>query len=442
VGSVANGRAIGRFEAVLGLVGLIALAVTYSLVTHWNPLPQAGAWLEKVRTFSTPAPVWKVTVGDQPSGAVVASDAVILSSRGHVEARRLGTGEKIWSRDVAWSGVAGERGAVVIAGRTGKKHGYDAVDPDTGRVLWSDNDALGVWTFTDLVVGIACPEVMSCTVTARAPVTGAQRWQTGLTGNGRTLGGANKALSGVRPLSDVVAPPLAAPPLLGFPMNDQVMAVPKGSGKPVHAYQGTQTNRVVLAGDEVVTTTVLYRDGNCRYSVDGRDPSGGTPDWHLNGYDLRTSSGLGCDQRTDPGGAGGYVVAVGPDNREQLIDVSSAGRGRRVYEAASGESIADTDGTMALVRAADGKTVTAVNLGSGSTAWSRPAGKSVKVGLGPGVALFSDAGANKLVAVNERDGRVLLDAKTGATVLGYADNGLVVNIGRTVGLLTYQGQAG
>src|SRR5262245_21936724 len=102
-----NRRSFGRFEAVLGFVGLVALVVTYSLITGWNPLPQATAWLQKVRTFSEPAPTWKVTVGDTPSGAVVASDAVILSSRGHVEARRLGTGEKIWSRDVAWSGVAG-----------------------------------------------------------------------------------------------------------------------------------------------------------------------------------------------------------------------------------------------------------------------------------------------------------------------------------------------
>jgi outer membrane protein assembly factor BamB len=441
-GSVANGRAVGRFEAVLGLVGLLALGVTYALITHWNPLPQAGAWLEKVHTFSEPAPVWKVTVGDQPSGAVVASDAVILSSRGHVEARRLGTGEKIWSRDVAWAGVAGDGGKAVIAGRTGKKHGYDAVDPDTGRILWSDPDALGVWTFTDVVVGISCPEVMSCTVTAREPVTGSQRWQTGLTGNGRTLAGANKPLSGVRRLGDVLAPPRPAPPLLGFPINDQVMVVPKGTGKPVHIYQGNQTNRVVLAGDEVVTTNVVYRDGNCRYAVDGKDPSGGTPDWHLTGYDLRTSSGLGCEQRSDPGGWGGYVVAVGPDNREQLIDVSSTGRGRRVYETATGESIADIDGTMALVRSADGKTVRAVNLSSGSTAWTRDAGKSVKVGLGPGVVVVADAGANRLVALGERDGRVLLDAKSGATVLGYTGNGLVVNVGRTVGLLTYQGQAG
>lgn len=439
---MANGRAFGRFEAVLGLVGLIALAVTYSLLTHWNPLPQAGAWLQKIGTFSEPAPTWKVTVGNTPSSAVVASDAVVVMARGYVEARRLGTGEKIWSRDVAWSGVAGPNGAVVIAGRNTKKHGYDAIDPDTGQVLWSDPDAIGVWTFTDLVVGITCPEVMSCTVTAKDPSTGAVRWQTNLTGNGRTLSGANKALSGVHPLSDLAEPPGPAPALLGFPINDEVQVVPKTSGKPVRSYQGNQTDRVVLADDEVITTTVLYRSGNCRYSVTGKDPVGGRPDWHLTGYDLRTSSGLGCEQRKDPGGSGAYVVATGPDNREQLIDVSATGRGRKVYEPADGESIVDTDGRYALVRTADAKTVRAVELSTGSTLWSRSLGKSAKVGLGPGVAVFSDPGANRLVAVGAQNGNVLMDAKSGATVLGYAPHGLVVNIGRTVGLLTYQGQAG
>jgi outer membrane protein assembly factor BamB len=434
-GHVANGRAVGRFEAVLGLIGIIALVVTYSLITGWNPLPAAGNWLDKVRSFSEPAATWKVTVGDQPSNAVVGSNAVIIGARGNVEARRLSNGEKIWSRDVDWAAVAGGDGAVVIAGRTGKGHGYDAVDPDTGRNLWKDDDAIGVWTFTDLVVGIACPEVMTCTLTARTPLTGTVKWTSQLTGNGRTLAGANKALSGVHPLSDVVAPPRPVPAMLGFPLDDQVEVVSSATGKRLHSYKGTQTARVVLAGDHVLVTTVLYRDGHCRYAVDGRDPDSDKRDWHLDGYDLRTSSGLGCEQRKDPTGGGRYAVAVGPDNRELLLDASS---GAVVYKAGNGESIADTDGQFALVRTADVKSVRAVELATGSTAWTRPAGKSVKVGLGPGVVVFTDPGANQLVAVDEHDGHSLLDAKSGATVLGYTSNGLVVNIGRTVGLLTYR----
>src|SRR5215469_2261731 len=87
-GHVANGRAIGRFEAMLGLVGILALVVTYSLITHWNPLPNAGTWLTKAGTFSDPAPVWKVTVGNQPTDGTPASDAVVIASRSSVEAYR------------------------------------------------------------------------------------------------------------------------------------------------------------------------------------------------------------------------------------------------------------------------------------------------------------------------------------------------------------------
>ena len=79
---MANGRVVGRFEAVLGLVGIIALVVTYSLITHWNPLPDAGAWLAKAGSFSDPAPVWKVTVGNQPSNGSEASDTVVVGTQG------------------------------------------------------------------------------------------------------------------------------------------------------------------------------------------------------------------------------------------------------------------------------------------------------------------------------------------------------------------------
>ena len=41
---MAKGKAVGRFEAVLGLVGLLALGVTAVLITGWNPLPQVQDW--------------------------------------------------------------------------------------------------------------------------------------------------------------------------------------------------------------------------------------------------------------------------------------------------------------------------------------------------------------------------------------------------------------
>jgi outer membrane protein assembly factor BamB len=439
-GHVANGRVIGRFEAVLGLVGITALVVTYSLITHWNPLPDAGAWLTKAGSFSDPAPVWKVTVGNQPAGGGEASDAVVVGTRGSVEAYRLGSGELIWKKDTEWSALAGG-GAEVIVARGGKAHGYDAVSPDSGQQLWGIPDAIGVWTFTDLVVDLTCPGSLSCVVTGRNPLTGAERWRAPLTGNGRTLAGANKALSGLRSPSGLVEPQVPAPPLLGFPLNDEIQLVDTSTGKPLpHAYRDTQTTHVVLAGNHVLVTTVLYRDGHCRYTVDGREPLTDKVDWHLDGYDLHTTDGgLGCEQRKDPLGSGSYVVALGPDNREQLLDTGS---GRVLYHAGDGEDFADVDGRVALVRSADQKSVKAIDLVTGDQAWSRQAGRSVKVGLGPGVALFVDPGAGQLAALTEQNGNLRLNAKTGATVLGYAGNGLVINVGRSVGLLTYGASTG
>jgi hypothetical protein len=438
-GHVANGRVVGRFEALLGLVGLLALVVTYSLITKWNPLPAAGAWLAKAGTFSDPAPAWKVTVGNQPTDGTLASGAIVIGSRGSVEAYQFRTGEKLWAQDGDWAAVAGG-GAVVIVGRTGKAHGYNAVNPDSGHQVWGVDNAIGVWTFTDLVVDLTCPDSLSCVVTARNPVTGAKQWTTALVGNGRTLAGANKALSELRSAGGLVEPQRPAPPLLGFTLNDQVQVVDTATGKRLHSYEDTQTTRVVLAGDHVLVTTVLYRDGHCKYAVDGRDPTNDRLDWHLDGYDLHTTDGgLGCDQRKDPQGSGNYVVAFGPDNREQLLDSAS---GKPVYRAAEGEEFADVDGRVALVRSADVKLVRAIDLSTGSAAWSRVAGKTVKVGLGPGVAIFVDPGAGQLAAVTEQNGQLLLNAKTGATVLGYSDNWLVINVGRTVGLLTYGATTG
>jgi hypothetical protein len=439
---MAKGRAIGRFEAVLGFFGVVALVVTYALITGWNPLPQFNTWLAKVRALSTPAPAWSVQVGDQPRAAVVTTSAILLTSRGTVEARNPATGDKIWSREVAWVGVAGSDtggGTVVIAGQTDKNHGYDAVDPGTGAVVWSAKDAIGVWTFTDLVVDVACPQALLCTLTGRTPATGHVRWRTDLPGNGRTLSGANKSLSGVRQLAKLIAPPQPAPLLLGFPVDDAVQVVTSASGRRLHSYQATQTTWVTIAGDRVLISTALYRSGNCRFSVEARDPDGNRRTWQLSGYDLRTSSGLGCEQRDAPLGGGGLIDAIAPDNRDVLLNPST---GRVVYRAATGQTILATDGNLVMVRAPGNKSVSAISLSSGATRWQHPVAKTTQLGIGPAEVLFSDPGAEQLASVASANGQSLVTAKSGATVLGYARNGLVINVGRQVGLLTYPGAAG
>jgi outer membrane protein assembly factor BamB len=425
-------------QAALGLFGILALVVTYSIITKWNPLPAVSHWLDRGRTLSTPAPVWTIQVPDQPSAAALARGAVVISAHATVEVRRAAAGDRIWSKGVAWSAVAGaDDGAVVVAGRD--KRGYDALDPLTGAARWSDPTAIAAWTFTDLVVGMACPQTLACTLIAREPSNGSVRWQAELTGNGRPLAGVNKPLSAVRRMDRLATGTQPAPPLLGFALDDRVQVISTGTGRRLHSYRGTQTTRAVVADDRVIITTVLLRGGACRYTVEARDPDGDRQVWRRDGYDLQTASGLGCEQRADPLGGGGLLAAISGDNRPVLLDVSS---GTEAYQAPAGQTIVATDGRLALVRTADQKSVQAIDVVSGATSWSREIDRHATLGVRPDAVLIADPGSNKLVVLSPSGGQPRLDANSGATVLGYADTGLVINIGRQVGLLTYRGAAG
>src|SRR2546430_16041548 len=81
---MANGRAIGRFEAALGVVGLLALGVTYSITTGWNPLPGVQNWLNRSQTLAEPAPAWTVRTGDQPTWAAGIGGVVVVAAGGTV----------------------------------------------------------------------------------------------------------------------------------------------------------------------------------------------------------------------------------------------------------------------------------------------------------------------------------------------------------------------
>ena len=91
---MANGRAIGRFEAALGVVGLLALGVTYSVATHRNPLPAVQGWLDRSQTLAEPAPAWTVRTGDQPEvvfrAAHPSSREAVFENPAHDYPKRIG----------------------------------------------------------------------------------------------------------------------------------------------------------------------------------------------------------------------------------------------------------------------------------------------------------------------------------------------------------------
>jgi outer membrane protein assembly factor BamB len=429
---MAKGRAVGRFEAMLGVVGLLALGVAYSIATGWNPLPRLQGWLDRTRTLAEPAPAWTVTTTDEPSAAVAVGNSAVIFAGRTATGYTLATGTQQWAREVAWSAVAGSgAGAVVVAGKS--KRGYDALEPATGAVRWSDATATGAWTFTDLVVGIACPQPGSCVLTARAPGDGAVRWQVGLPGDVHGLGGANHKLAGVRPLGKATGLPGPVPARLGFPVDDKVQVVDTRGGTRLTAYRSDQLTWATVAGDRVVVTGGAQKKGPCRPRADGRDPAGDREAWHLDGYDLHTGTALGCDQRNEPAGAGGLIDATSPDGHEVLLDPATGGE---AFRAGTGEKVIDTDGHLVLVRTADKDAVKAIDIDSGATRWRRSAPKGVNVLLGPGVVVFSDPGSGKLTVVTLTN-HVLVDVTSRASVLGYAETGLFVTNGTEVGLVSY-----
>jgi outer membrane protein assembly factor BamB len=435
--------AASRVKSFLALLGLIAIPVTYGLVTGWNPLPgisdQISNWLNRPRVLSQPAPTWVIRPADQPSSAAGTGGVVLLAEPGAVEARDVQTGAVRWSRSADWSALAGSPnrgGFVVVLGTKGK--GYIVVTPDTGIPVWSDPKATGVWTFADMLLSASCQDSFTCTVAAHSTYSGSLRWQVSVSGTARNFSGANRPLSQMRPLRSLEPQGLAvlpepAPTLLGFPFDNQVQVIDTGSGRRVHTYRSTDSTLISVADDRVLVSTAEYRDGHCRFAVSARDPATDREVWHKEGYDLGTSGGLGCDQRRNPAGGGGTVAAVSPDGRGTLLRISGGGV---AYQTAPGETLVGTDGVVAVVRSADGATLRGVRITGGGEVWHRVAGRGTQVGAISGAVVLTDPGAGQLVVLAD-SGEVLVDAKSNGTVLGYADRGLVINIGRSLGLLPY-----
>ena len=86
---MANGRDIGRFEAALGVVGLLALSVTYVVATGRNPLPAVQNWLNRSQTLAQPAPGSRILCsGAATSSALSPRDAVESEKRAYRRRRK------------------------------------------------------------------------------------------------------------------------------------------------------------------------------------------------------------------------------------------------------------------------------------------------------------------------------------------------------------------
>jgi len=435
-------RAFGRFEAALGVIGVLALATTYILITGWNPLPQIQTgwnnFLAHTGGLSEPNTQWAERVGGQPSAAVVAGDAAIVTMRGAIEARGLHDGRVLWTRDADWAAVAGDAStSVAIVGRRGA--GLEAIDPDTGTAKWKDGKAVGAWTYQDAVLTLTCPGLSDCTLANRKPSDGTVRWTMTLPGIGRVLSGANTALLASRELSstyhDVISvEPRPLPAALGFPTDQRVQVVDTLAGKQLRAANPTGTNRVVVLGGRVITSTAVPKDGNCRYTVEADDGSTGKLVWKREGYDLHTADGAGCEQRKDPAGTDGFIAATRGDNKEAFLSTQT---GKEVWVGAPGEVAAGADGHVGLVRSADKTTIKLVDLARGATLWTKSVPAKAGVAVTSSVVFVDDETVGQVSGYAPGSGQKILDVKTDATVLGYSTTGVMLGRGRTIGFLPF-----
>ncbi|GAA4243330.1 hypothetical protein GCM10022255_001970 [Dactylosporangium darangshiense] len=434
--------AVRNFETALGAIGVLALIITGILVTGWNPLPNVTNWWEKVADstskLSTPDTTWTERVGGQPSAAIVAGDTTVIVMRGTIEARSLSTGTVLWQKEADWAGVAGDGvNAVAIYGRRGQ--GLTALDPGSGSERWKDKDVVGAWTYRGTVLTIACGGLSDCTLAARSPRDGAQVWKLTLPGIGRVLNGANSDLLGTQVMAEayrdaISAMPNKIPTMLGFPVEQKVRVVDTEHGKLLREEQPSNTARVVVAGGHVLVSTATPKDGSCRYSLEARDPSTGKSLWKKDGYDLRTASGAGCEQRRDPSGSDTVLVATRGDNREVFL---SPRDGHEMWAGAEGDEIVAADSDYGLVRTEGGKTLAVVGFERGGRLWQQTVPPKADVAVSRYAVLVRDSHEGKLYAYEPSSGRVLLDAKTTADVIGIGEHGLMVGRGRTIGYLPF-----
>jgi hypothetical protein len=437
---MAKGKAFGRINRVFGLIGLIAIVVTYSIITGWNPLPGWANWVQNVtvRKLATPGTAWTVRAGDEPRSATVLNRAIIVSTEGSVEARDPSTGAKLWTQADSWAGVAGGVSPVVVVGRP-VGSGFDVYDPVSGIRLWQSNGKAGVWTYADMILTLTCSSGSHCTLRSLDPGDGKPRWKLDINGPGGPLLRFDQSTPAIVPVASDYAPsiralPAAAPELIGLPMGGRIHVISTKSGTALHVFTPSRTQRTVVAPKDVITSTAELHGNQCYYSETGNDPATGEVLWQHTNYNLRTSSGLGCDQRHDPTGGGDKLLATDTAGRDVVLSASS---GKQVFRADAGEHVVAMDASVAITRIASGKTMRAIDLSSGKVLWTQPTNGDASIGIAPQFVLVADPrGPGKLLAYARSSGQPLLDVVSGSTVLGIGDSEIIVNIGRTLGPLS------
>jgi hypothetical protein len=441
----AQGRAAGRFEAILGLVGVLTLAISYSLLTGWNPVSGFTGWLDRLSNVSDPAPAWNVRVGGQPHEAVAGSGAALIIRDDYIEARDLASGDQRWRLKASWAAAAGSSdgppGLVAVLGRS---RGYDVYDMYTGGVRWhGEADASAVWTYRSMIVSLGCPKSDQCLLIGH-DLNGHNLWTAKLPGAARELSGANPGLAGLRELTagmgdETAAMPRRAPEFMALPFEDKVVVIDASSGVQVREVKvDDRRTRVAVIGNQMLTIKAVHQDSGCRYTVRAVQaiPEGPTDptSWDNQQLDFGTADGIGCEQTKWPVGDGHLIRVLNPKGQQLLI---SADSGKTVYAAPLGAEILTTDSTRLVQRDPGNKTISLYSVQGGDARWSRAAGKNQDIAITSNAVLILDHPDRMFFALDPVDGRELINVKTRGSFLGYGSSGVLLSEGRSVGYLPF-----
>jgi hypothetical protein len=418
----------------------------------WQPWPAVTSWWDHFTALADPEPSWNKRLGAGPDLTAILSggDRVVTSAYDTVAAYDR-NGQEVWKQQAYWALTSGD--VVVLRQRPSdrnkvNKTGYVVIDADSGTVLWGNPDATGVWVFANRILDLACPKDGDCVLRARTlRDNGLELWHTTLPARARTLSGPNPGLVTLRDPAGWFAPaakgiPPEMPGVIGLRVDaGTIEVIDTVAGTRVRELGSTDPQtRISVAGDRVLVVRSRRTDLGCRYSIEGRTWKTDTLAWQVSDVDLKSGSGTVCEQRSDPMGAGGRIIAIDANGAPMLIDATD---GSITWKGAAGASVLATDGKIAVLLRPDRKTVDIIDL-IGTTMpprWTATLGLDPVAAVTPDFVVIEDQDARQIIVLdhNATVGELRERARftSRATVCALGNKGLLVGDGRRIGYIKF-----
>ncbi|WP_344448657.1 PQQ-binding-like beta-propeller repeat protein [Actinocorallia aurantiaca] len=267
------------------------------------------------------------------------------------------------TRDNPWFSVA--RGAVILVEAPGsyERGIIRAIDPGTGRLLWSDGPATSVEVSQDAVFVHSCADGLSeCTTTRREPRTGRAAWSEVPNPFGWTGFDDQRTLA--RPTGRYFVTDTT---------RKSSMLRDTRNGRRTAMAAVPEWNSWRSVGPAVVFIGKLYDDA-CQVELSSFDAEHARPRWKRT---ICFPLGTGDDYNPGfPHAPGGFIgddtriATLTPEGIPQILDLTT---GNILWRSAESGTPLDSDGTSLLTRRAkDQGPLTMLDFPTGRALWTAP----------------------------------------------------------------------